>query len=82
MPASVKGAIELRKALRTFTPDLAKETTKENLIEFQKNMIKDTTKEISKKALKEVSVLSKDEMLVVTMTVFLFVGVVGAVLIM
>ena len=29
MPASVKGAIELRKALRTFTPDLAKETTKE-----------------------------------------------------
>jgi hypothetical protein len=29
MPASVKGAIELRKALRTFTPDLAKETQKE-----------------------------------------------------
>ena len=29
MPASVKGGIELRKALRTFTPDLAKETQKE-----------------------------------------------------
>ena len=26
MPASVKGGIELRKALRKFTPDLAKET--------------------------------------------------------
>ena len=30
MPASVKGAVELRKALRKFTPDLAKETQKEN----------------------------------------------------
>jgi hypothetical protein len=29
MPASVKGAIKLRKALREFTPDLAKETQKE-----------------------------------------------------
>ena len=29
MPASVKGAVELRKALREFTPDLAKETQKE-----------------------------------------------------
>ena len=29
MPASVKGGIELRKALREFTPDLAKETQKE-----------------------------------------------------
>lgn len=29
MPASVKGAIELRKALRAFTPDLAKELPKE-----------------------------------------------------
>jgi hypothetical protein len=29
MPASVKGGIELRKALRKFTPDLAKETQKE-----------------------------------------------------
>ena len=29
MPASVKGAIELRKALKEFTPDLAKETQKE-----------------------------------------------------
>jgi hypothetical protein len=29
MPASVKGAVELRKALRQFTPDLAKETQKE-----------------------------------------------------
>lgn len=29
MPASVKGAVELRKALRKFTPDLAKETQKE-----------------------------------------------------
>jgi hypothetical protein len=28
MPASVKGAVELRKALRKFTPDLAKETQK------------------------------------------------------
>ena len=29
MPASVKGGIELRKALRKFTPDLAKELPKE-----------------------------------------------------
>jgi hypothetical protein len=29
MPTEVKGAIELRKALREFTPDLAKETQKE-----------------------------------------------------
>jgi hypothetical protein len=29
MPANVKGAIELRKALKEFTPDLAKETQKE-----------------------------------------------------
>jgi hypothetical protein len=29
MPASVKGGIELRKALREFTPELAKETQKE-----------------------------------------------------
>lgn len=29
MPVEVKGAIELRKALRKFEPDLAKETTKE-----------------------------------------------------
>lgn len=29
MPASVKGAVELRKALRKYTPDLAKETQKE-----------------------------------------------------
>jgi hypothetical protein len=29
MPTSVKGASDLRKALRNFTPDLAKETTKE-----------------------------------------------------
>jgi hypothetical protein len=29
MPASVKGAVELRKALRNFAPDLAKETQKE-----------------------------------------------------
>jgi hypothetical protein len=29
MPASVKGAVELRKALRKFTPDLAKQTQKE-----------------------------------------------------
>jgi hypothetical protein len=29
MPTSVKGAINLRKALKQFTPDLAKETTKE-----------------------------------------------------
>jgi hypothetical protein len=29
MPASVKGGIELRKALREFAPDLAKETQKE-----------------------------------------------------
>ena len=29
MPVSVKGGIELRKALREFTPDLAKETQKE-----------------------------------------------------
>ena len=29
MPTEVKGAVELRKALRAFTPDLAKETQKE-----------------------------------------------------
>ena len=29
MPVEVKGAVELRKALRQFTPDLAKETQKE-----------------------------------------------------
>ena len=29
MPASVKGGIELRKALRSYAPDLAKETQKE-----------------------------------------------------
>ena len=29
MPASVKGGVELRKALRQFTPDLAKQTQKE-----------------------------------------------------
>jgi len=29
MPTEVKGAVELRKALREFTPDLAKETQKE-----------------------------------------------------
>ena len=29
MPASVKGGVELRKALRKFTPDLAKETQKQ-----------------------------------------------------
>ncbi len=29
MPASVKGGVELRKALRNFTPELAKETQKE-----------------------------------------------------
>jgi hypothetical protein len=29
MPASVKGGVELRKALRAFTPDLAKELPKE-----------------------------------------------------
>ena len=29
MPASVKGAVNLRKALRSFAPDLAKETQKQ-----------------------------------------------------
>ena len=29
MPTEVRGAIALRKALRQFEPDLAKETTKE-----------------------------------------------------
>ena len=29
MPASVKGAVELRKALKAFTPDLAKGLTKD-----------------------------------------------------
>jgi hypothetical protein len=29
MATTVKGALELRRALRNFTPDLAKETTKE-----------------------------------------------------
>ena len=29
MPTEVKGAVELRKALKKFTPDLAKETQKE-----------------------------------------------------
>ena len=29
MPTALKGGVELRKALRKFEPDLAKETTKE-----------------------------------------------------
>jgi len=29
MPAEVKGALELRKAIKKFSPDLAKETRKE-----------------------------------------------------
>jgi hypothetical protein len=36
MPTEVKGALDLRKALKKFTPDLAKETQKE----FFKEMIK------------------------------------------
>ena len=35
MPASVKGGVELRKALRKFTPDLAKETQKEIKLAIQ-----------------------------------------------
>jgi hypothetical protein len=35
MPASVKGGIELRKALRKFTPDLAKETQKQIKLAIQ-----------------------------------------------
>jgi hypothetical protein len=39
MPTSVKGASDLRKALRKFTPDLAKETQKE-LAKFLKPVVK------------------------------------------
>lgn len=39
MPTSVKGANDLRKALRKFTPDLAKETQKE-LANFLKPVVK------------------------------------------
>lgn len=39
MPTEVKGAIELRKALRQFEPDLAKETTKE-IASFLKPIVK------------------------------------------
>lgn len=39
MPVEVKGAIELRKALRKFEPDLAKETTKE-IASFLKPVVK------------------------------------------
>lgn len=39
MPTSVKGAVNLRKALKEFTPDLAKETTKE-LGKFLKPVVK------------------------------------------
>ena len=39
MPTTVKGAIELRKALRNFTPDLAKETQKE-IAGFLKPLVK------------------------------------------
>jgi hypothetical protein len=39
MPTEVKGAINLRKALRKFTPDLAKETQKE-IASFLKPVIK------------------------------------------
>jgi hypothetical protein len=35
MPATVKGGVELRKALRKFTPDLAKETQKEIKLAIQ-----------------------------------------------
>ena len=35
MPATVKGGVELRKALRKFTPDLAKETQKEIRLAIQ-----------------------------------------------
>jgi hypothetical protein len=40
MPTSVKGGVELRKALRNFTPDLAKETTKE-IASFLKPVVRD-----------------------------------------
>jgi hypothetical protein len=35
MPATVKGGVELRRALRKFTPDLAKETQKEIKLAIQ-----------------------------------------------
>lgn len=35
MPATVKGGVELRKALRKFTPDLAKETQKQIKVAIQ-----------------------------------------------
>jgi len=40
MPASVKGGIELRKALRNFAPDLAKETQKE-IASYLKPVVKE-----------------------------------------
>lgn len=39
MPVEVKGAVALRKALRQFEPDLAKETTKE-IANFMKPVVK------------------------------------------
>lgn len=39
MPVEVKGAVALRKALRQFEPDLAKETTKE-IASFMKPVVK------------------------------------------
>jgi hypothetical protein len=39
MPVEVKGALELRKALKKFEPDLAKETTKE-IASFLKPVVK------------------------------------------
>ena len=39
MPTEIKGAINLRKALRKFTPDLAKETQKE-IASFLKPVVK------------------------------------------
>jgi hypothetical protein len=39
MPTEIKGAIDLRKALRKFTPDLAKETQKE-IASFLKPVVK------------------------------------------
>lgn len=39
MPTTVKGALELRRALRNFTPDLAKETQKE-IASFLKPIVK------------------------------------------
>jgi hypothetical protein len=72
--------VSLDETINEIAKEAAKKTTKENLIEFQKNIIKDTAKEISKKALKEIRLQSKYEMLFVNLTAYIFVDIVVVVL--